>query len=138
MYNDQILVDDQLLQNRKIKFNSITDWTANCNLCKILEDAGQQSLRQTSADWIGDTVTLDPVTIDINLDSECNAACVTCGEYSSSLWAKENAKLNSNTIVLKKDDRAIDLAIDQIVKSVSLKQVKYVKFFGGEPLFTEI
>jgi sulfatase maturation enzyme AslB (radical SAM superfamily) len=137
LYDKAVPLTLQLLQDRKLESDAIVDWTDNCSLCKILENAGQQSLRQTSADWISDTATFDPVTLDINLDSECNAACVMCNEHSSSLWSKENAKLNGKTIAIKKDDQAIDQAIDQIVKSVSLEQVKYVKFFGGEPLFTD-
>jgi hypothetical protein len=131
-------LDSQLLQNRQRIFESVNDWTNDCANCKILEDAGQQSLRQTGPSWIKDLEqSQDPVTIDINLDHECNAACVICDEYSSTLWKKENLKLNNKKIKINQDSGQVDQAIDQIVNTVSLKKLTYVKFFGGEPLFTD-
>lgn len=137
-YKSKIQINSQLLQNRKSMVESITDWTADCVSCKTLEDAGQQSLRQTGPDWISDTEnSQDPIAIDIALDMDCNAACVTCGPWNSSLWAKENLKLSNTKIKIDKNTDQIDNAIDQIVNTVSLHKVKYVKFFGGEPLFTD-
>jgi len=119
-------------------FNSITQWTDGCSNCKILEDAGQQSLRQTGPDWINDLEnTQDPTSIDIQLDTECNAACVICVEGNSSLWKKENLKLHNKKITIIKDDTVVNQAINCIVNTVSLEKLKYVKFFGGEPLFTD-
>lgn len=138
LYKNKIKFDSQLLKNRRLLFESITNWTDNCSHCKVLEDAGQQSLRQTGADWINDLETSqDPVAIDIHLDNECNAACVTCGQHSSSLWEKEELKLHNKTIKINKDNSLIDNTINQIVDTVTLTKLKYVKFFGGEPLFTD-
>lgn len=133
-----IPLTQDLLENRLQKFNTVTEWTQNCQTCFNLEQAGHPSLRQTGPDWIADNVTsLDPVSIDIHLDNECNAACVTCDEKSSSLWIKEKQKLNSQRVQFYSDKTPINQAIDNIVKTVSLEQVKYIKFFGGEPLFTD-
>jgi hypothetical protein len=133
-----ILLTQDLLDNRLQKFNKITGWTTNCQICYNLEQAGHQSLRQTGSDWIDDNESSnDPVTIDIHLDNECNAACVTCSENLSSLWFKENQKLKNESVKLHSDTTSIDRHIENIVKNVSLKKVKYIKFFGGEPLFTD-
>jgi hypothetical protein len=138
LYKTPLTLDSQLLQNRQQAFESVTNWTDNCVNCKILEDAGQQSLRNTDLDWIDDLETSqDPITIDINLDTECNAACVTCNKYSSSLWEKEDLKLHNKKIKINKDNDAINKIINCIVNTVSLEKLKYVKFFGGEPLFTD-
>ena len=137
LYGIKIPFDSQFLQNRKVAFNSINDWTNGCSKCKVLESAGQLSLRQTGPDWIDDFEnSQDPVTIDINLDIECNAACVICNKNQSSLWAKEESKLHNKTINVKLDN-SVDKLIDQIVDTLSLTKLKYVKFFGGEPLFTD-
>ena len=137
-YKSKTQVNSQLLQNQKLVFKSITGWTADCTNCKTLEDSGQQSLRQTGPDWISDTEnSQDPITIDLSLDTECNAACVMCDQWSSSLWAKENLKLNNKKIKIDNITYKIDNAIDQIVNTISLSKLKYVKFFGGEPLFTD-
>lgn len=134
-----IIADQSMIRNRQNLFENINGWTDSCKTCKQLEDAGQQSLRQSSFDWISaEESSHEPITIDINLDYECNAACVICNKHSSSLWSKELSKLENNkTIIIKKDDQAINRAIDQIISLVSLQRLKYVKFFGGEPLFTD-
>jgi hypothetical protein len=137
-FENLIPLNSQILQNRKLKFESIDQWTDNCSTCKEQEDSGQQSLRQTGPDWIEDSeISSDPISMDINFDNECNAACVICGSANSSLWAKEEAKLHNKKIKINRDDELIADSIDQIVDTVSLKKLKYVKFFGGEPLFTD-
>ena len=138
LYKNEIQFDSQLLQNRKLIFESITDWTDNCLRCKILEDAGQQSLRQSSFNWIDEYEdSNEAISIDIFLDTECNAACVICNEHVSSLWKKENLKLHNKKIKITKNNGLVDEIIDQIVNTISLTKLKYVKFFGGEPLFTD-
>ena len=94
LYKNKIPFDSNLLQTRKLEFESITGWTDNCSACQLLESVGQQSLRQTGPDWINNhESSQDPVALDIHLDNECNAACVTCDRHSSSLWEKEDLKL---------------------------------------------
>ena len=138
LYKTSLTLDSQLLQNRQQEFESVNNWTNNCVNCKTLENAGQQSLRQTGPHWIDELEkSQDPITMDINLDFDCNAACIICNEQSSSLWEKENLKLNNKKIKINKDTTVVDKAIDQIINTVSLKKLKYVKFFGGEPLFTD-
>jgi len=135
-FAQEIPVDSSLQDNRKKLFESISDWTPNCNKCQVLEKFGQQSLRQTGPDWIPNSInSQDPVTIDIHLDNECNAACVICKQESSTLWAKENLKIQNKKITIR--PAPTDQAIDKIVSAVNLKNIKYIKFFGGEPLFTD-
>jgi hypothetical protein len=133
-----VSLSSDLLKDRLEKLNTITDWTAECNRCYVLEQAGQQSQRQSGIDWIADDETsFDPVSIDIHLDNECNAACVICNKDYSSLWLKENQKFNNQQVKFYSDKTIIDQSIDKIAKTVSLDKVKYIKFFGGEPLFTD-
>jgi sulfatase maturation enzyme AslB (radical SAM superfamily) len=84
-----------------------------------------------------DETSTDPVAVDINFDNECNAACIICNSHSSSLWEKEQAKLRNKKITINRDNDFIINSINQLVDTVSLKKLKYVKFFGGEPLFTD-
>ena len=133
-----ILLTQDLLENRLQKFNTVTEWTQQCRDCYNQEQAGQPSLRQSGPDWIADNEpSLDPVSIDVHLDNECNAACMICDEKFSSLWVKEKQKFNSQRVQFYSDKTTINQAIDNIVKTVSLSKVKYIKFFGGEPLFTD-
>ena len=133
-----ILLSPDLSKDRLEKFNTITDWTPECNRCHVLEQAGHPSLRLSGIDWIADNeASSDPVSVDIHLDNECNAACVICDKDSSSLWLKENQKLNNQPVKFYSDKTIIDQSINEIVKTVSLDKIKYIKFFGGEPLFTD-
>lgn len=137
LYQNKIPFDLQLLQTRKVLFESITDWTPNCSVCHTLESVGQQSLRQSGPDWIGDDEkSQDPISIDIHLDNECNAACVICNENSSSLWKKQNLKFNKLKVITPQDYQ-VDQQIDHIAQIVKLDRLRYVKFFGGEPLYTD-
>jgi hypothetical protein len=138
IFQSKLPLNSEILQNRKLKFESINQWTDNCSPCKGLEDNGQKSLRQSGPDWILDNeISTDPISIDINFDKSCNAACVTCNSYSSSLWEKEESKLANKKIKINKNDDVIINSINRIVNNVSLKKLTYVKFFGGEPLFTD-
>jgi hypothetical protein len=126
------------MRNSRQEWNAITDWTNGCIKCKVLEESDNQSMRQASINWIPDDETTDyPVSIDINLDHECNAACIICNEDYSSLWVKENSKIQNKVIAIKNELTEVDHIIDQIVSTVSLDHLRYVKFFGGEPLFTD-
>jgi len=137
-FKNKIPLDSQTMENRRITCDSINDWTDACSRCKILEDAGQQSLRQTGPDWIShNEITQDPISVDIRLDNECNAACVICSESDSTLWKKENLKLHDKKIKIVDNSNSVNKSIDLIINTVSLEKLKYVKFFGGEPLFTD-
>lgn len=137
-FSKSLPVDSNLIENRKIFFESITNWTPNCEKCKQLEKNGQQSLRQAGPDWIPDDVNNNSaVSIDVRLDDECNAACVICNSYNSTLWAKENIKKQNKKIVIVKKKVPVENSIKKIVNEVDLSQVRYVKFYGGEPLFTD-
>jgi hypothetical protein len=134
----EIIFDSQLLENRKTIFESVTGWTSSCSKCKKMEDIGATSLRTSSFDWIDSAEnSQDAISLDIHLDNECNAACVICSEGCSSLWKKENAKLHNEKIRIIKNENFIDEQIDRIFEIIPLQKLKYVKFFGGEPLFTD-
>lgn len=136
-FGKTISFDKNIVENHRSQFGSIADWTDYCRQCQLLESAGQQSLRQTTRDWVPlNSNDQTPVMIDINLDYECNAACVICSEHSSSLWEKENQKFKGIPVKNQFTDNLIEKYIQNIVESLPLDHVTYVKFFGGEPLFT--
>jgi len=138
LFTSKIKFDTSEYYQSKKNFNNITGWTESCHHCHNLEKSGQQSLRQTGKDWISDHVTeQSAVMIDINLDIECNAACVICSDKFSSLWQKENNKLQGFPIDIEKSTNLVDDYIQSITNNVPLNEVTYVKFFGGEPLFTD-
>jgi len=117
------------------EFAQITDWTNNCFNCKELENAGIQSLRQTSFDWIPDVAYSSIHQLDLRLDINCNAACVICNKSSSTLWIKEHNKFFKKTIPV--NTIAPESKIKKIIDSLDLESLTYIKFYGGEPLFTD-
>lgn len=128
---------DSNFENARIKISNITDWTLNCNKCKNLEQVGQQSLRQTGPDWINETDHYDPVRVDFMLENTCNAACIICSEDLSSLWGKENQKLHQRKFKIVNQDDNVDGKLEKIFTNFKFDKLRYIKFFGGEPLFTD-
>ena len=132
-FNTSVLFDNK---NCLDHLHLVNDWIPDCGVCKQQEDSGSHSFRQASFDMVPDTVdngTL--VTLDINLDFECNAACITCGPQLSTLWSKELKKVNiahapTESIKLKQ--------IFELLNQLDLSQVGRIKFFGGEPLVNDI
>jgi hypothetical protein len=128
------IVSANISIDRQLNFESIESWTDACKHCFDLEQTTQQSLRQAGFS-LPDEKSSNPVAIDVSLDFECNAACVICNAHLSSLWQKENAKFNNTKFKLL--NQSVDNSIEQICNNVSLDNVQYIKFFGGEPLFTD-
>ena len=116
--------------------HSVNDWHPGCKVCKQQENSGLQSFRQASFNIVPDSVQPgDIVALDINLDIECNAACIICTPESSTLWGKELKKFNIASTPIK------PIGIEKILELLStlnLSHVKRIKFFGGEPLFNDI
>jgi len=113
----------------------VNDWTPDCRVCKQQEDSGIQSFRQASFDIVQDIDHGVPVALDINLDFECNAACIMCGPELSTLWSKELKKIN----IAHTPTKSIRLEqISELLNHLDLSQIGRIKFFGGEPLFNDI
>ena len=126
---------DGSLSNVREELKQISDWTDDCLHCKRLETAGIQSLRQTSFDWIPDVTNNSIHQLDLRLDINCNAACVICDNSSSTLWIKEHNKFFNKTIPI--NTISPEFKIKKIVDSINLESLNYIKFYGGEPLFTD-
>lgn len=138
LHTKKLAVDDNIMERHREEFDAIKDWTPACSHCRLLESSGQQSLRQTGPDWIDEDVPAQSaVMVDINLDIECNAACVICSKNSSSYWDRENHKQQGKTYNIARTIHDVDTWIKSIIARVPLEHVRYVKFFGGEPLFTD-
>jgi sulfatase maturation enzyme AslB (radical SAM superfamily) len=99
-----------------------------------MEMSNMPSFRQSSFDIIPETTNGDPIAIDINLDIECNAACIICNASASSLWQKE---LDKKNIVYPLMPVLTTEQIDDVLDKIDFSRVQRIKFFGGEPLFTD-
>lgn len=135
-FDGQFLLDENIVVNRS-SYDSVTDWIPECHQCKELEDANQQSLRQSGFHWIEENNHNQPIMVDVYLDNSCNSACVICNESLSTLWYKEKQKQQNSVIEIKPYGADASVKIKQIDQLFDFSHLKYVKFFGGEPLFSD-
>lgn len=121
---------DRYLSNLREQF-SAGEKPEACNACWKVEKAGHKSRRQSAIEFHNNTVS-DKTTLesmDLNMTWACNLACIMCGPQCSSTWAKElNINSDSRPKLGVKSQKNND-----ILESVSLKNIKKIHFNGGEP-----
>ena len=110
---------------------SVTGWTSGCEVCQKQELSGYHSFRQASFDIVPDLNDHSIVALDIAVDFNCNAACVMCGPEFSSTWSKHLDNLKVIHIA-PKFDSPVELP------KLDLTNLRRIKFFGGEPLLTDL
>jgi len=104
-----------------------------CSACEQLDTAKGHSFRNASFDIIPPDMPYGAVALDINLDFNCNAACVICGPHSSSTWTQQ---LKKQSIQVYQRPKSLDHLI-RIFDTIDFSNVRRIKFFGGEPLLTD-
>lgn len=112
---------------------AIKDWTPFCQKCKTFENSGSRSFRQeVNQDYIENPN--DGIDIEIQMDKTCNAACITCGDWSSTTWQKYNNNIKniSTKLVIKPDTESNISKIKDIIDFDNLK-INSITFLGGEP-----
>lgn len=122
---------------------NIVDWNSakgRCDECRLRESKGLHSLRLESLQRpVFDGVVNNAATsIEIQIDRDCNGACLICGPWNSTTWEKYENKIR-NIPVNKIEDPAVSShkLIDEIVEIVDFSDVKEILFLGGEPLRTD-
>jgi hypothetical protein len=82
--------------------HNATGWLPECSTCKTMEESGVDILKpRLNANHIisADSVIGDCVNLEISFDTKCNAACLSCGSYCSTTWAKFEKKHNDKISV---------------------------------------
>ena len=121
---------EQLVNAQVQATNTVqTNLLKNCNECLSRERTKyRHSGRQIGFHYIPkDAVTGDAYTLELQIDSNCNAACSICGPELSTLWQKQLS------IPIHTDFQEPH---DQIISMVDFSKLTLVKIFGGEPLFS--
>ena len=117
--------------------NSDSKIPYECRACSKLEHAGLHSRRSNHLQYYTDEELTRPGVrmFDIHLPNLCNLRCTICGPYDSSSW-HEDAKLLGLEL---KDEWRYSKDIQYNVKNLELpSSLEWVKFWGGEPLLTEL
>jgi hypothetical protein len=122
------------------RLNAINDWIPECSYCYDLEAAGTQSPRtQFNHDKIysGSSVIGDVVKLELQLDEDCNAACIMCSGFNSTTWQK----YTENTVKSKKikihHKTTVEDRIAAVEATIDFETVRQIHFFGGEPFNTD-
>lgn len=135
---DNVIVDDnqrKQIQEKILKGIPVTE----CSRCYDWERAGTVSPRiKETMELLKDPVIQENLvesaddlnqarvlSYDIRFDSRCNLACVGCGPWASTLWAKKTGTKAVQIVDYRLNE------LDQIAFS------KRVYFAGGEPLINE-
>lgn len=119
---------------------SIEDWKdtrGNCRECFIREQNGLESPRLESfrRKEIQTATGNEKTIIEIQIDRDCNGACLICGPWNSTTWEKYDHKINNIPFsTITKSTVATNNFITQISQSIDFSNAQTVLFLGGEPL----
>lgn len=145
--------------------HNATGWLPECSSCKVMEESGVEILkpRLNANQMISEnSVPGDCVNLEISFDTKCNAACLSCGSYCSTTWAKFEKKHNLNLsgtapkviklsnpferkiaevqykIKLSDDDTdTSDVLFRKLINTVPLDKLETIFIMGGEPFYTK-
>jgi hypothetical protein len=121
------------------RLNKINDWIPECSYCYDLEAAGTTSPR-TQAEHetiyneqhkIGDIVKLE-----LQLNEDCNAACIMCSDFNSTTWRKYNENTLKHTVKIH-HTTTVEQRIAAVESTIDFESVRQIHFFGGEPFNTD-
>ena len=131
--NDTVKVKD-FLSN----IESINDWNIQvCGECFAREQNNEYSPRLES--FKRPSLTSNGKSlIEIQIDKECNAACLICGPWNSTTWEKYEYKIRNIPIreVVSSKEATLEY-INQVINTVDFSHAKEILFLGGEPLRTD-
>ena len=144
------LNDTKKLAEYRTWLSEIDDWVPECNFCLDKEKRGISSPRQNAkkspVNNLGiqaDTEYNDITSLELQIDSSCNAACLICGDYNSSTWEKYNiGKITDKSASNKRIDLNNVLRtksrFEILKKTISLDKINLIVFLGGEPLDSDL
>ena len=126
-------------------------WNSICNMCKIREEAGQESTRQifnntlknleegTGRSWRENkSVILDLSKIfllDVTVGNKCNSACLMCNDSASSLWKKEQEDIRGKPFTTIDPNWFSAENVPELVDA--LHNLSAIQFAGGEPTIND-
>jgi len=134
-FRDRLPIDDKIeVSLFREKLANISNWEdadGACDECRTRERLGSFSPRLESFNY----PDKEGIRLEIQIDRDCNGACLICGPWNSNTWEKYNAKINNIPIGQITDTDVDTLSqINKLKKILSLNQYTDIRFLGGEPL----
>lgn len=78
-----------------------------------------------------------PTYAELAIDTKCNAACLSCNDSLSSLWASQNIKFNIKTEDYYPDPQNDNQVVEDLFNKFNFKYLTDLNFLGGEPLISK-
>lgn len=135
--NDTFKVQQFLSSVEKI--DSYEAANGNCSDCQYRELNNLYSPRLASFQVPELETATDntKLSIEIQIDKDCNGACLICGPWNSTTWEKyENKTQNISTQKISNFKLETSNFVSNISKRIDFSSAKSVLFLGGEPLRT--
>ena len=144
------LHNPQQLAEYRTWLSEIDDWVPECDFCLDKEKRGISSPRQKAELHPNKILGLQPnnnpndiTSLELQIDSGCNAACIICGDHNSSTWEKYNIgkitdKSTSNKRIDLNNKLRTKSRFEVLKKTVSLDKINMIVFLGGEPLDSDL
>jgi hypothetical protein len=145
LYGEQFLINEninleywqhpKILEERLANLNG-EELPDNCKKCKLIEDNGNYSRRQSWNERLGTSWQMPDsvIELDIQCDFSCNLACRICGPHFSTLWRQVDPLYKITEKKFKV--RASNTTVLDLIKTMPAHNVKQIHFQGGEPLLS--
>jgi hypothetical protein len=129
--------------------SGINDWVPECESCLSRELRGVKSPRQRANEdpsliGIYDESQIGDITrLHLQIDADCNAACLMCSQNNSTTWRKYNIgqiddKSSANKIIDIKNNAKTKQRFQTVIKNFKLDKLNAISFFGGEPFKNDL
>jgi hypothetical protein len=115
---------------------SIDDWVPECGFCRNREEKNMHSPRLESFKRIpASAETGQMINLELQIDRDCNGACLICGPWNSTTWGKYTPELKNIGIdFYLENELDVKKYLRQIKAQVKFDQVSDILVLGGEPL----
>lgn len=137
VYTTRTMFSDTVSFQKRLEYNSsATSWIPECSECQRIESISgfDASMRAASKlRIVGECQPGDCVSLEVNFDKKCNAACLSCSSQFSSTWEKYNRKHNIGNQITSVEPEDL---FHQFISSVSLDKLQFLYIQGGEPFYS--
>jgi sulfatase maturation enzyme AslB (radical SAM superfamily) len=134
--NSASILDEKAIKEQTDRLLQVTDWIPDCDYCHTLEKSGMNSPRLISLNNPLYNNASGTIKVEVQIDEECNAACLMCGPTNSTTWQQYTNKTVKNKTIQFTPSISVDNRFETVKQIVNFDNIRTINFFGGEPLRT--
>ena len=132
--NNEINFDTNAHLQKLREENSQGIASAECQVCWDQEKYTGKSLRTGAVEYYKNHHEPGLKNIDWNVEPICNAKCIICSNYHSSLWLAEDQKFEAVHPIQR---TAASARTNDIVDGIDFSNLIRIYFNGGEPVLSK-